>query len=333
MAGYDLPLRAIRQQVSSALDLDRPDRAARGRLAPRHLDHRGAADGVRRDHAAGALQVPDRRGHRRRHDRRRPRSTGLRPTFLAKFEKRGITLPLGPLPDARSAARSASERVRVSEASRSPGSSLGAPRGGIARRRRRARPAASCARPRRRARRSRTASFVLSLPTSRRSQRRDVTVTENGNPVADVSLLSAARARASSAFGVVLVIDASESMAGKPIAERDRGRPRVRARREPEPAARARHVQRQASNVALPFTTDHDEDPARRSRRCRRSRTGRRSTTPSRPGRGAPDARRTSSPARSSCSRTAPTPAASHQPATVGEGRATATASRSSRSG
>ena len=38
----------------------RPDRAARaprGRLPPRHLDHRGAADGGRRDHAPGALHV------------------------------------------------------------------------------------------------------------------------------------------------------------------------------------------------------------------------------------------------------------------------------------
>ena len=48
-----------------------PPRAARGRLPPRHLDHRGAGHGVGRDHAAGAVQVPDRRGDARRHDRRR----------------------------------------------------------------------------------------------------------------------------------------------------------------------------------------------------------------------------------------------------------------------
>ena len=49
---------------------DRPPRAARGRLAPRHAHHRGAADGVRRDHAAGPLQVQDRVVRARPHDHR-----------------------------------------------------------------------------------------------------------------------------------------------------------------------------------------------------------------------------------------------------------------------
>ena len=70
---------------------DRPPRAAGGRLAPRHLDHRGAADGVRRDHAAGALRVQDRRG-----DAATARSSaacsrpGCGRRFLHKFEKRGV---------------------------------------------------------------------------------------------------------------------------------------------------------------------------------------------------------------------------------------------------
>ena len=57
MAGFDLPLRAIRQQISSALDLIVQIERHRGRQPPRHLDHRGAADGGRRDHAAGALHL------------------------------------------------------------------------------------------------------------------------------------------------------------------------------------------------------------------------------------------------------------------------------------
>ncbi len=44
---------------------DRPSRAPGGRLAPRHRDHRGAADGVRRHHAAGPLRVQGRARSRR----------------------------------------------------------------------------------------------------------------------------------------------------------------------------------------------------------------------------------------------------------------------------
>ena len=71
MAGYDLPVRAIRQQVSLGARPDRPHRADGGRLTPLHRDHRGAADGVRRDHAPGHLRVQDRLVRSRRHDQRR----------------------------------------------------------------------------------------------------------------------------------------------------------------------------------------------------------------------------------------------------------------------
>jgi tight adherence protein B len=97
-------------------------------------------------------------------------------------------------------------------------------------------------------------SFVLSLPTSRELTASDVSITENGNSVADVSLLSAAEAN-KRAFGVVLVIDSSDSMAGRPIAGA------MAAAR----AFAARRNQRQQlalvtfngkPNIALPFTTD-----------------------------------------------------------------------------
>ena len=56
MAGVDLPLRAIREQIVERLRPARPDLAARRRLAPHHPHHRGPADGVRRNHAPGHLQ-------------------------------------------------------------------------------------------------------------------------------------------------------------------------------------------------------------------------------------------------------------------------------------
>ena len=71
MAGFDLPVRAIRQQVSSALDLIvHLERLEDGSRRVTH-DHRGAADGVGRDHAAGPLRVQDRLDRGRPHDHRR----------------------------------------------------------------------------------------------------------------------------------------------------------------------------------------------------------------------------------------------------------------------
>jgi pilus assembly protein CpaF len=93
MAGYELPVKAIRQQVASALDLiihiERLQDGTRrvtsitevGRMESDVITlselFRFAVDDVRADRTViGAL-----------------RSTGLRPTFLGKFERHGITLP------------------------------------------------------------------------------------------------------------------------------------------------------------------------------------------------------------------------------------------------
>ena len=96
MAGFDLPMRAIRQQVASALDLivhlERLEDGSR-RVT---RDHRGAADGVRRDHAAGALRVQDRARSTRTASSSASSSRPVcAPLFLRKFEKRGVALPLG----------------------------------------------------------------------------------------------------------------------------------------------------------------------------------------------------------------------------------------------
>jgi pilus assembly protein CpaF len=95
MSGYDLPVRAIREQVSSALDaiiyLERLEDGSRRVTSVTEVQgmesdvvtmqelFKFQIDQVTRDGSiVGGL-----------------RATGLRPTFLNKFEKRGISLPLG----------------------------------------------------------------------------------------------------------------------------------------------------------------------------------------------------------------------------------------------
>jgi pilus assembly protein CpaF len=94
MAGFDLPMRAIRQQVASALDLII------------HLER--LEDGSRRVAAITEVQrmesdvitlqdIFEFRVDRVTEDRAvvgSLRSTGLRPTFVHKFEKRGVSLPV-----------------------------------------------------------------------------------------------------------------------------------------------------------------------------------------------------------------------------------------------
>jgi pilus assembly protein CpaF len=94
MAGFDLPMRAIRQQVCSALDLivhiERLEDGARRVTAITEVQRMEAdvitlqdlftftVDQITPDgQVVGSLT-----------------STGLRPTFLAKFEKRGVPLPI-----------------------------------------------------------------------------------------------------------------------------------------------------------------------------------------------------------------------------------------------
>ena len=62
-----------------------------------------------------------------------------------------------------------------------------------------------------------TRTFVLELPSTRKLSIGDIRVSENGSSVVSPTLVSAANAGRRT-FGVVLVIDSSDSMAGKPIA-------------------------------------------------------------------------------------------------------------------
>jgi pilus assembly protein CpaF len=95
MAGFDLPIRAIRQQVASALDLivhiERVEDGSRHVTAVTEVQGMESevitlqelfefkVSEVNKDGVVVGELVP----------------TGLRPAFLRKFEKRGVTLPLG----------------------------------------------------------------------------------------------------------------------------------------------------------------------------------------------------------------------------------------------
>jgi tight adherence protein B len=100
-------------------------------------------------------------------------------------------------------------------------------------------------------------AFVLSLPGARQLGTGQVDVTENGQPVADLTVVPATEAGVKT-FGVVLVVDASDSMAGLPI------RQAVAAER----AFAARRGGRQqlgvvafssAAKVVLPLTSNPDK--------------------------------------------------------------------------
>ena len=171
MAGYDLPVRAIRQQVASALDLIVHLERLAGRLAPGDRDHRGAAHGVRRDHAAGrSSSSRSRRSRPTARSSARCSRPGLRPTLPAQVrEARGraperASSTRRTAPDERAARRPRDETARHD---RGPG--------GAWRWRSPAAPAAAAARdgsasagPR--ATPSPTAPSCSSLPTERRTR-------------------------------------------------------------------------------------------------------------------------------------------------------------------
>ena len=103
MAGYDLPGRAIRQQVASAIDLivhlERLEDGARRVTAITEVQRMESEVITLQDIFEFKIQeVTTERvvvGHLQ--------PTGLRPTFLNKFEKRGVTLPVGLFVDGRAA--------------------------------------------------------------------------------------------------------------------------------------------------------------------------------------------------------------------------------------
>jgi tight adherence protein B len=75
-------------------------------------------------------------------------------------------------------------------------------------------------------------TFVLSLPNSRQLSYPDVGVSENGQPVADLTIVPASQTTKKT-FGVVLVVDASDSMAGDAIRKAVAAERAFAARRNP----------------------------------------------------------------------------------------------------
>ncbi len=95
--------------------------------------------------------------------------------------------------------------------------------------------------------------LVLSLPDTRSLLARDVRVTENGAPVADVRLEPASKA-ITRTFGVVLVLDTSASMHGTPLTAARAAEQSFAAQRNPNEALAAIEFNG-TTTLVLPFTT------------------------------------------------------------------------------
>jgi tight adherence protein B len=96
--------------------------------------------------------------------------------------------------------------------------------------------------------------YILSLPSARTVTPEQVTVTENGREVSGLTVVPAS-ALGSNEFALALVIDASQSMRGDPIAKAMRAARAFAAQRQPEQRLGAVAFNAKAS-VLLPFTTN-----------------------------------------------------------------------------
>jgi len=100
-------------------------------------------------------------------------------------------------------------------------------------------------------------SYVLSLPVGMSLDESRVRILENGEPVDRLSVVPAGEA-AEGEFGVVLVIDASNSMRGTAIAGAVEAARAFAEQRSPNQLV-AILVFNSASSVLVPFTTDQDQ--------------------------------------------------------------------------
>jgi tight adherence protein B len=97
-------------------------------------------------------------------------------------------------------------------------------------------------------------TYVLQLPSTQSLTIRNVDVTENGNPVLNPTLVPASHA-SKEAFGTVLVLDTSYSMAGEPLAAAVDAEQTFASHRNPNEQLGAINFWN-GSKVALPLTTD-----------------------------------------------------------------------------
>ena len=94
MAGMELPSRAIREQVASAIHVFIQISRLQDGIAQGHARDRGERHGGRHDHAPGHLPLQTRsRGRRRQRSTDAMKPTGIRPGFVHKFAMAGIELP------------------------------------------------------------------------------------------------------------------------------------------------------------------------------------------------------------------------------------------------
>jgi tight adherence protein B len=100
-------------------------------------------------------------------------------------------------------------------------------------------------------------SFALTLPKEASLSPSQVRVRENGGRVSHLSLQPASAANGKK-FGVVLVMDASDSMRGRPIRDAFAAARAFAANRNPQQSLAVVTFNRKAV-VALPFTTDQSE--------------------------------------------------------------------------
>ena len=84
MAGFDLPVRAIREQMASGARPDRAPHPSARRHPSHHPRHRGAGHGGRRHHPPGHLPVRLRHGHRRARPLPGPPQGHRRPTEVRR---------------------------------------------------------------------------------------------------------------------------------------------------------------------------------------------------------------------------------------------------------
>ena len=98
-------------------------------------------------------------------------------------------------------------------------------------------------------------AYILSLPSRLQLSRNQVRVFENWRPVSDLSVVAEGEGTSLRRFGVVLLVDASQSMEGAPErAAFDAARAFASQRRPNEQLAVMTY--NVTSNVVLPFTTD-----------------------------------------------------------------------------
>ena len=114
MTGYELPLRAIREQIASAVDLI--VHTARLKDGSRKITNITEVYGIEDDEILTQdIFAFEQTGHARRQDRgRAPARPGIRPTFMAQFARNGIALPPGEfgIPDEKDAKPISTRRSR-----------------------------------------------------------------------------------------------------------------------------------------------------------------------------------------------------------------------------